>query len=150
YDPEKARALLEEAGYADGFAVELELDAGNPDHEAVAVHIQNALAQVGVDVTIQKLTPAVYAERRANRTMAFFLNESLWWIDHPLYPMRLGYTADMFFNYGEYSNLEVDSLVAAAAEELDESVQHDLLAQAQHLVIVDAPLVWIAQPNFNL
>lgn len=149
-DLDQARALLEEAGYADGFEIDLEIDSGNPDHEAVAVLVRAALEEIGVSATIQKLTPAVFAERRATNQMAFFLNDNAWWVDDPSYPLLLGYTTGAFFNYPGYSDPELDQQIADAAAELDEAQRSEMLAAIQQKIIEDVPQVWIAHPNFNL
>lgn len=149
-DLEQARALLEEAGYADGFTVELAIDSGSPDHEAVAVLIRAALEEIGVTANIQKLTPAVFAEKRAEKSMALFLNENLWWVDDPLYPLQLAYTTDAFFNYPGYSDAELDQQIAEAATELDPEERSAMYAEIQQQIIEDVPQVWIAHPNFNL
>lgn len=149
-DMEQVRRLLATAGYADGFDINLELDSGNPDNEAVAVLIKAALEEIGVKVTIQKLTPAVFAEKRAEKRMAFFLNENIWWVDAATYPLQLAYVTGAFFNYPNYADEALDQQIAAAAAELDSDKRSAMLAEIQHKIIADVPLVWIAQPNFNL
>jgi peptide/nickel transport system substrate-binding protein len=56
YDPERARALLSEAGYGDGFALRAEvMRGGAPTDDAVYVQLAQDLARVGVDVDLQAL-----------------------------------------------------------------------------------------------
>lgn len=55
YDPEKARQLLAEAGYPDGFDTTLLLNSGNAAHRNVAVALQAMLAPVGVKADIQMI-----------------------------------------------------------------------------------------------
>lgn len=147
---EKARELLRQARKSSGLSLALELDSGSADHEAVAVLVRDALQKIGVRVSIQKLTPAVFAERRAKRDLTFFLNDSLWWVDDPSYALGLGYTCKAFFNYGLYCNEAVDRLIAQAGQTLDVKRRAALYAKAQRQIVADAPMAWIAQPNFNL
>ena len=70
--------------------MDLELDSGVPEHEAIAVFLQSAFKEVGVEATIVKLTPAVFAEQRASRTLRLFLDQNLWWVDDPIYPLWFG------------------------------------------------------------
>lgn len=148
--PEKARRLLAEAGYPTGLSVDLALDSGQPDHEAIAVLLQSSLARLGIEVAIQKLTPAVFAERRASRRLPLFLNETLWWVDDPAYPLLLGYVSGGFLNHALYHNDDVDRLVKRAATELDHRERSRMLAEAERIIIEGAPMIWIAQPHFAL
>jgi peptide/nickel transport system substrate-binding protein len=146
----RAKQLLAQADKASGMRVTLQINSGNPDHEAVAVLIRDALGRVGITTSIQKLTPAVFAERLAKRQLGFFLNDTLWWVDDPSYALTLGYTCDAFFNYGAYCNKAVDNLIAQAGRTLSATKRSALFARAQRQIIADAPVVWVAQPNFNL
>ncbi len=55
YDPEKAKALLSEAGYADGFSAQLIVDSGAATSRNAAIAIQAMLGQVGVTLDVQTL-----------------------------------------------------------------------------------------------
>ena len=55
-----------------------------------------------------------------------------------------------FFNYGAYANEAVDEMIMASLTELDPGIRSELLADIQTIIIEDAPMVWIAQPHFNL
>lgn len=61
YDPDAAKKLLTEAGYADGFNVEISATPGSHD---LATAIAGALRRVGVRATVQRLTFGAY---RANQ-----------------------------------------------------------------------------------
>jgi len=68
YDPEKARALLEEAGYGDGCELEIYQQTDNPDALAINQVVQSMLNEVGITVTIRQLDDAAYfAERKEGR-----------------------------------------------------------------------------------
>ncbi len=53
FDPDRARSLLKEAGYADGFSFSLDLPSGAALYTDVFQQIAADLALIGVDVTIQ-------------------------------------------------------------------------------------------------
>ena len=52
YDPEKAKELIAEAGYPDGFSCTLLASSQYAMHEQTAISIQNDLKQIGIEVTL--------------------------------------------------------------------------------------------------
>lgn len=69
YDPERARELLAEAGWGDGFSIDM--DVGHADAQPMAEGIQFYLSQVGVDVTgLSVLSRSVWVERWNAGTLA--------------------------------------------------------------------------------
>jgi peptide/nickel transport system substrate-binding protein len=148
-DPAKSRALLAEAGFANGLDVELAVDSGSPDDETLAVFVRQALAQVGVRARIRKLTPAVFAEERARKRLAFFLDEAFWWVHDPAYALLMGYTSEGFLNHASYSSSLVDRLVSAARS-AEGRERERLLGEAERRIVEDVPSAWIVQPHFNL
>lgn len=53
YDPEKAKALLAEAGYPDGFSCKLLSTSTYAFHEQTAVCVQSSLADIGIKVELE-------------------------------------------------------------------------------------------------
>lgn len=149
-DLNKAKSLLSQAGYPHGFSSTLDVSAASEDDQAAAVQVQSALGKIGIKLTIDKLTPAVFAEQRQKSAMPLFINESDWWAINPLYPLSLGYTCKAFFNYGAYCNPAVDADVSKAGTSDNASTRSSLLNDAQKRIWADAPMVWLAQPNFTL
>lgn len=70
FDPDKAQQLLAEAGYPDGFTMELLLPQGRyPFAEEVSQAIQSYLADVGVTAKLRTVEFGVFAEITQQRTI---------------------------------------------------------------------------------
>src|SRR5207248_2257270 len=67
YDPARARQLLSEAGYPEGFPVTLWVQVDRQEDVKAAEVVQQDLAQVGVAVELQTAAFAVYNEATGRR-----------------------------------------------------------------------------------
>lgn len=80
YDPEKAKALLEEAGYKDGFTMELAADASASDTVTMALEIiKEQLAAVGINAEIKNYDESTWLETRKAGELGSFM--STWTAD---------------------------------------------------------------------
>ena len=74
YDPDQARAILAEEGYANGFDMELSMIAGKTAFLTVSTIIQSYLAQVGVRVTIREYDESSYYDIRRDGELPSYYN----------------------------------------------------------------------------
>jgi len=149
-DLDKARQLLAEAGYA-GETLTLSIDSSRSEHELIAVRVQAALRDAGITVQIEQLTPAVFAERKVGESrMQMFIDEGLPWIDDPNYTFSIFLECGVFGNYAQYCNERVDEIIAEGWVELSPARRLELFAEAQRLIVDDAPWVFLAQPNYKI
>ena len=148
-DVERARELLAEAGY-DGSPVTLSIDAGKGEHQLIAVRVQSHLAEIGMDVEIEVLTAAVFAERKVGKQLQMFVDELLAWIDDPNYQLSLSLQSGVFGNYADYNNERVDEIIRDGWAEKDPAVRRAMFEEAQRLITEDAPWVFMAQPDYKI
>ncbi|MDO5549693.1 MAG: ABC transporter substrate-binding protein [Lachnospiraceae bacterium] len=80
YDPEAAKALLAEAGYADGCDIELYQKTEDSDAMALNQVVQSMLEQVGFHVTIKQMDDAAYTASRKEGEIG--LQRAVWWADY--------------------------------------------------------------------
>lgn len=74
YDPEGAKALLAEAGYADGFTMELAADTSQPDTTTMALEIiKEQLAEVGINAEIKNYDQSTWLDTRKSGELGSFL-----------------------------------------------------------------------------
>jgi peptide/nickel transport system substrate-binding protein len=148
-DVERAKQLLAESGY-DGEPVKLSIDSAKAGHQLIAVRVQSALREVGMNVEIEQLTSPVFAERKAGKELQMIFDEMLAWIDDPDYTLSLILQCDVFGNYVDYCNKEVDRIIADGWAESDAAKRKEMFDRAQRLIIEDAPLAFLAQPDFRV
>lgn len=150
YNPEKAKELLEEAGYGDGF--EMELWAMTvprpymPDGEKVAEVIQKNLADIGITAKIVSHEWATYLELASKGDADAFM---LGWTgdngdpDNFLYVLldedNIGSN-----NYTYFKNDETHELFIEAQTEVDEEKRIELYKKAQEILHEEAPWVPLA------
>jgi peptide/nickel transport system substrate-binding protein len=134
HDPARARALLAEAGYADGFALTLHAPNNRYLNDSIVAQAIGAmLARIGLEMEIDAMPRNVFLPRATQREFGFFLygfgsvtGESLIALRSVLgsFDPALGTGAS---NRGRYSNPEFDRLILAAQDaETDAELAHYL------------------------
>lgn len=157
YDPEKAKALLKEAGYngEDVTFYVTEGGSGMLDPIAMGTAIQADLKAVGMNVKIEtyewntflgKVNPGL--EGKADMAeMAWMTNDP---DTLPFLALRTGAWPDKGgFNSGYYSNPKVDELLEAARKSTDQAARAKLYREMQTIVQDDAPWVFVANWKQN-
>ena len=150
FDLEKARALLDEAGYPEGFELTLDIAQGQPLTEQVAVVLQDTFSQIAVKLRINPQSSAIFAEQLGTLEHQAWVRDLLWYVDDP------GYTGELFFKTGAvsnwmgYSNLELDEVIRQLSVTVDPARKARLAETYQKLIITDAPVLFIAELPFEI
>ncbi|MFV0528115.1 MAG: ABC transporter substrate-binding protein [Lachnospiraceae bacterium] len=120
-DVEKAKELLTEAGYPDGFEFEYCVVAGDTTQEQIAVIAQQQLAEVGITANIVTYENAAFRDAFTNNGIEFYVGQ---WTMQSNDPTSIG---DYWFDYSQsdaymsgYQNdrlTEINTLVKTASEE---------------------------------
>jgi peptide/nickel transport system substrate-binding protein len=150
YDPAKAQALLEEAGYRDpdgaGPEPRLRLSLKVSTNEFIrlqAAVIQQDLKLVGIELDVRSYEFAtLYADVLKGNFQLFTLQ----WVgvSDPDMLRRVFHTQQMppnGFNRGYYSNAEVDRLIDAAMAATTDADRRRLYSDAQRMIAEDAPYI---------
>ncbi len=149
FDPGKARSLLTEAGYPDGFAMEI-WQRENPEGGRVLESIQGYLAEVGIRVTIVTREWSAFKQAIDGETAdAFYLD---WFADYPdpenfLVPLFHSSNRGGGGNRTGYRNPEVDSMLTVAGLSREEGIRWELLAAAEDIIYGDAPWIFLWFPK---
>ena len=147
HDPAKARALLADAGYPNGFDTEYVI-VNDSEAERLAGSLQADLAEVGVRVHITEMSIGTYLTALGSRSGPPFAKAGAL-ADFPD-------AADFFDanfssksiadensnNWAFYSTPELDALLDAARGERDSAKREAMYHQAERIVYDDAPWLW--------
>lgn len=147
YDPARARQLLAEAGYPEGFEVTYTTHKEEMA-ERLAESIQADLAKVGIRVRIRLLSWPAFVTAIGRGEPDFAL--SAWSMDYPdprsLLETKLHSRMIGSSNDSQYSNPALDRLLDQARGEQDPQRRRELYSQADHLAFEDCPYIW----HYNL
>jgi ABC-type transport system substrate-binding protein len=151
YDPAKARALLAEAGYPDGFDLEY-VTLKDDNQEKLAQSLQADLAAVGVRVKITLMSFATYLTAIGKKDGPPFSMGS-WLEDYPdpsnfldvRFHSRM--IADENSNNDSwYRNPELDRLLDDARREVDAAKRAEMYRRVERILYDDAPWIWDYHP----
>ena len=158
YDPEKAKALLAEAGLAEGTELTFYVTEGGSgmlDPVPMGTAIQADLNAVGFDVKIETYEWNTFlGEVNPGLEGKADMAEMAWMTNDPdtlpyLALRTAAWPSEGGFNSGYYSNPEVDELLEAAQTSNDLEERAALYKQMQQIVHDDAPWVFVANWKQN-
>lgn len=146
YDLDAAKAKLAEAGYPDGFDCTLTVNSNNAISMKIAQILQNELAQIGINVTVDQLEKATWSDN-LNKGNFEFSTGTLNWADSNNMLTYL-YHSQGTFNYDKlYANPEMDEILEAASKSLDTNERIELYQKAVKLGHEDMPIICLLFPN---
>lgn len=154
YDPVLAQELLEEAGVAGGFAVNVAVQEADAD---VIEALQAMWADVGVQLNIQVMesgvwSDAAFADIEGKAREEVHAAYASWARGpDPDGQLRPLYHSDSWApdgaNLGFYENERLDELLDTGASVTDIDTRLELYAEAQRILLEDAPHVWLYYPQ---
>jgi peptide/nickel transport system substrate-binding protein len=164
-DREKAKKLLAEAGYPQGF--EVTLDCPNNRYisdEKICVAVAGMLAQVNVKVKVNAMPRTTWLPKINNRDTSFYM---LGW-GVPTFDSQYALqslirtvvpkTADGDYNCGNYSNPKIDALIDRLKTEVDAKKRGEIAREVTQLHMADVGHIplhfqvipWAMRSNVNV
>ncbi len=142
YDPERARELLAEAGFPDGFDIEF-LIADRPEHARIAEAVQGQLADIGVNVSIRTLDWGTFLSATAAGEHELMVVGTYAFGDADRILPEFESSSIGSRNRSLYSNAEVDALIAQQRNELDADVRRELIKEIVARLTEEAPRLMV-------
>lgn len=165
FDPEKAKSLLDEAGWIDSngngirdkvingklteFEFEINFNTSNDERKNVALFFQKECEKVGVTVKLMELDFTIYLTNHSRHDFDAFVGDLH---SHPLAwdPKQVWHTQswlDGSTNYWGFGTPRSDSLIMALRVELDPAKQIPLARELQEMIYDEQPVVFIQSPT---
>lgn len=150
YDMDRAKELMAEAGYEDGFEISLWTN-DSPQRVDTAVFMQESLAELNIDVSIEQVEWGAYLERTADGEHDMFI---LGWsvvtgdADYGMYPLFHSEQVGAPGNRSFIQDDELDALLEAGRQAIDPDERLEHYSAAQDLLVDLAPMVYIHHSNY--
>jgi peptide/nickel transport system substrate-binding protein len=148
FDPNKAKAMLAEAGYPNGFRLTIH---GPNDRfvndDKIVQAVGQMFARIGIDTRVEVMPWSVYSTKVNANEFSVALNS--WGVNtgetsNPMLALVATFDKNAgtgASNSGRYSNPELDAKLAEAMKTLDEAKRNNLLAEASAIVFNDTALL---------
>jgi ABC-type transport system substrate-binding protein len=114
--------------------------------------LKDAFKKISVDMSIDKQTPAVFAEGLNTNKDQAWLRSLLWYLDDPGYVGHAFYACDSLLNWMHYCNKKVD----AAVDEMiglpasEKGRKQQLATEMQNMIVDEAPTLMLGEPRFQI
>jgi peptide/nickel transport system substrate-binding protein len=146
HDPKKAKQLLAEAGYANGFEVELIVGAPH-DNVKNAQIVKDQLARIDITVHVKTMEMAQYY----NKTYAYDYAMSVHTMlsgEEPEESLRPYFGANA--TYYRWGNTAVHRLVDEQAKVLDQRQRVEMIHTIQRMILEDAPNMFLYTSIYHI
>jgi peptide/nickel transport system substrate-binding protein len=149
YNPDKARALLQEAGWDSTRTIKIQWIPGIRDRDATVQIVQAQLQAVGIQVELNPLEVGPLTDNMRNRTFDLSLyGGGLYTIDgdSTSVPNECSQAYPAGGNNAHYCNPNVDAAFAAARATADPTVRNQAYQTVARLTNDEVPYIWLYVP----
>lgn len=155
YDPEAARRLLREAGWGDhdgdgildrqgrAFRFDLETNQGSGLRADIAQMVSAQLRRVGIDAIPRTFEFGAFIARHEKHDYDAFVGS---WRESTKVDLKSAFHSASRtggYNYGMYSDAELDGLIDRARLESDRDAARRLWRRAQQIIVRDQPITFL-------
>lgn len=151
YDPDRARELLAEAGYPDGFEIGMACPVGAyTNFEEVCSAIAGYLADVGITMTggeIEFLETGVYWDLEAAKELPPLFGDSWSASVGEALPRLQGALDGFDASYSSWSDPVIDDYLTNIEQEFDIDARAELYRELQTYMQENPPFIYLYEPN---
>ena len=152
YNVEKAKQLLAEAGYPNGFKAKIWINE-NVERRDIAIILQAQLKEIGIDMKIETLEWGTYLQKTAQGEHQALLGG---WVsgtsdaDIVFFPLLHSSSHGGAGNRAFYTNKELDKVIEEARLTSDSAERKALFFKGQEILQEDAPFGLLLYKNENI
>lgn len=147
YDPDKARALLAEAGYPDGFAMDMACPAGAYTHfEEVCEAVAGYLGEVGIDVSLEIMESGHFWELEAAKELPPLFGDSWSATMMESYRRLVGALGGEEAAYCSWKDDHIIEMLDVIKSTVDQQERAKLYQELQIYMREDPPFIYLYEP----
>ncbi|HAE48532.1 MAG TPA: ABC transporter substrate-binding protein [Tistrella mobilis] len=147
---DKAKGLLAEAGFPDGFKTTFSFNVGSAaTSEPIAALVKESLGKIGIDVTVEKVPDAQMGTLISEKKLPFFTESAIAWLPSADYFFRVFFQGETRWNYGSFVNQELAELTAKARYERDPAAYEAAAKRMVKIAADEVPVVMLWQPALD-
>ena len=145
YNPTKAKQLLREAGYPNGFTFKTQVCSCSPDHMDLLPLIAGYLEQIGVKIEIQPMEYGAFLSAMTTQKHAagYFMNNGH---TNPTTSIRKSFTPGQIWGPSMWFSEGYTARVAEMYRTRDEATRQKMIRELTREAIDAAPYIWLPTP----
>lgn len=148
FDMDRAKALIEESGLETPVSVEMVIPEGNTQEEQIATIVQGTWRELGINVTIRKLSAADYQNALQEHEAQSFVRIDGPGVIEAGYLLGYDLKCGIGFNLSDLCIPEADELLAEARQEIDPERRQELFDRIAELWVANSPRVMVYADHF--
>jgi peptide/nickel transport system substrate-binding protein len=147
-DLAKAKQLMKDAGFENGFETTLSFDLGQGTvSEPIAILMQEALAQLNIKTSINKVPGSNWRAALLKKDMPLIINRFGGWLNYPEYFFFWTYHGqNAVFNTMSYKNPGVDKMIESAKFENNKNAYENQVKTFINIAYEEVPRIPLFQP----
>lgn len=147
YDPEKARELLAEAGYPDGFEMDFACPSGAyTNFEQVCEAVAGYLDDVGIKTSLEFMESSRYWDLEAEKKLPPLFGDSWSERSGEALPRLIGALGGWDASFSSWSDPEIDRLLEEIGQTVDDEKRAELYTELHHYMYENPPFIYLYEP----